>query len=763
MRKLVFYFVALLFYPTSSSFAQVAADGKTHTSVSTAADGHVTVNIAPVKTLPGVNNDTSYNTYTDFNVLKPGVTLDNTHADARTIINEVTSSNPSLLMGALDVLGPQAHVILANPNGITVNGGRFINTGGVALSTGKVSFVDRPLTPITRQRNVVLTTNRGMISIEGEGLAGVFSNLELIAKQISINAPIKNEQDLPNARVRLTGGSSTTEFDSSISVVDIDNNWSTVSENSKKEEECPNAICVNITGLGSISSSKIELAVTEEGAGVKMDGKAAATQGNFVIASNGQVEINGEVSTVGSSVINTKGEVKIAGKVEAAAENIVSSDTKVTLAKTATVSGNRTTVQSKHIALESGENDKGEWQQAHLWSINGSTRINASDELVVTGAEVLADNNAIVTAGKVTLQAVQDSKGQWHQPSIAAIDGGLVVKTTMGSIYNYGGILQGTKAIEGNADSTLGVSLISASQIENRSFSQDAVATIYGVDDGISLIAQGTIRNIAGQLNSNGRLKVHSATSDFYNIIEKSTVENEGEVEIYSRKGGSSFFRSKKIKGQRVAYGEAEIPDVSADVSADGDIEITAANTYSVGGNILSYNGAVTVNTGHFINEMEITGSAYAETSCAWLCSSRGSSNLNTHGGILQGKGDITINATGSIINRGGIVQSTEGQLIVNSPEPIIAESKEIVEFIRMDRGMFNDDYVRFLRYDQGGSFIANMGKLSIKSLSPVQLDGGTITAKEQEIENGVNTIRTPSDRPSSASGGGIGALGGVF
>lgn len=762
MRKSVVYFLICLLWPMVTQ-AQVAADGKTKTSVSTGADGHITVNIAPVKNLPGVNNDISHNTYSDFNVLKPGVTLDNTYADARTIVNEVTSSNPSLIMGTLDVLGPQAHVILANPNGITVNGGRFINTGGVALSTGKVSFVDRALTPITRQRNVVLTTNHGMIRVEGEGLAGVFSNLELIAKQIYIDAPITNEQTLANARVRLTGGSSTTEFDSSISVVDIDNNWSTVSENSKKDEDCPNAICVNITGLGSMTSSKIEIAVTEDGAGVKMDGKAAATQGNFVIASNGEVEINGDVNTVGSSIINSKGAIKIAGKVQAASENVVASESKITLAKTATVSGNHTTVQSKTIALESGENAQGEWQQAHLWSINGSTHINASDALEVTGAEILADNNAIVNAGKVTLRAVQDSKGIWHQPSMAAIDGGLLVKTTTGGIRNYGGILQGTKAIAGNEDSTLGVSLISAGQIENRSLARDAIATIYGVDDGISLTAAGSIRNIAGQLTSNGALKVHSTTGDFYTMIEKTAVENEGEVESYSRKGGSSFFRSKKINGQRVAFGEASIPDVSADISAEGDIDIIAANTYNVGGNILSQNGKITLTTGNFIHEMEITGSAYQETACAWLCRSKGSSNLNTHGGILQAKGDVTINATGSVINRGGIVQSTEGQLIVNSPNPIIAESKEIVEFIRMDRGIFNDDYIRFLRYDQGGSFIANMGRLSIHSLAPVQLDGGTVSGKEEDIPQGVNVIRTANDRPSSTSGGGIGALGGIF
>jgi len=57
--------------------------------------------------------------------------------NARLILNEVTSTNPSFLQAPIAVVGPRAHFILANPNGITVDGGSLVNPGNVALSSNR--------------------------------------------------------------------------------------------------------------------------------------------------------------------------------------------------------------------------------------------------------------------------------------------------------------------------------------------------------------------------------------------------------------------------------------------------------------------------------------------------------------------------------------------------------------------------------------------------------------------------------------------------
>ena len=118
--------------------AQVTPDGSTNTST-TDSGGVFLINIAaPVS---GISN----NTYSDFNVSASGVTLNNDVSNpnitvgnrANIIVNQVMGSNPSLLEGVLRVQGNGAAIILANPNGITCNGCRFITSAGrVDLVTG---------------------------------------------------------------------------------------------------------------------------------------------------------------------------------------------------------------------------------------------------------------------------------------------------------------------------------------------------------------------------------------------------------------------------------------------------------------------------------------------------------------------------------------------------------------------------------------------------------------------------------------------------
>lgn len=175
--------VLLAAAPLGASAAGIAIDGGTATTVSTAANGHQTVNIAP--TVAGVSN----NTYSSFNVDAAGASLNNVGINARTIVNQVTSTNSSIISGRIDVLGSRANVILANPNGITVNGGSFVNTGRVALTTGHVSFKDTVPVAGIPERDIVLDTSTGTIVVGPQGLASALIGLDLIAKNVQINGP----------------------------------------------------------------------------------------------------------------------------------------------------------------------------------------------------------------------------------------------------------------------------------------------------------------------------------------------------------------------------------------------------------------------------------------------------------------------------------------------------------------------------------------------------------------------------------------------
>ena len=96
-------------------------------------NNQTTIDIAPVN-----NHGVSYNSYNSFNVDKNGVTFNNQTAGAGLIINEVVTDQKSHLNGNMHVDGPKAHLIIANPNGITCNGCSVSGADQLTLAGGKI-------------------------------------------------------------------------------------------------------------------------------------------------------------------------------------------------------------------------------------------------------------------------------------------------------------------------------------------------------------------------------------------------------------------------------------------------------------------------------------------------------------------------------------------------------------------------------------------------------------------------------------------------
>lgn len=127
------------------------AEARHQPQVEETANGIPLVNI----TAPS-SGGVSRNEYETFNVPDKGAILNNSYTLSKTelagyvqgnnnmaerpakiIVNEVTGAGSTSMDGFLEVAGNRADVVIANPNGITVNGGGFINTGKAFLTTGK--------------------------------------------------------------------------------------------------------------------------------------------------------------------------------------------------------------------------------------------------------------------------------------------------------------------------------------------------------------------------------------------------------------------------------------------------------------------------------------------------------------------------------------------------------------------------------------------------------------------------------------------------
>lgn len=144
----------------------------------------------------------SHNKFSDFNVNPIGLILNNATAitstqlggmvqgnanlgttPARVILNEVTGTSRTLLRGFTEVAGHSADVIVANPNGITVNGGGFINTPRATLTTGTPNYIGGVYSGVN--------VRGGDILIEGDGMvADNIDRVDLYTKTLQLNAKI---------------------------------------------------------------------------------------------------------------------------------------------------------------------------------------------------------------------------------------------------------------------------------------------------------------------------------------------------------------------------------------------------------------------------------------------------------------------------------------------------------------------------------------------------------------------------------------------
>ncbi|WP_345539818.1 filamentous hemagglutinin N-terminal domain-containing protein, partial [Variovorax defluvii] len=103
---------------------------------------------------------------------------------ARVIVNEVSSSNPSLVNGPVEIAGQRAEFILANPSGISVNGGTFINAAGVTLTTGAPQY-----NAAGGLDSYVVRS--GQVHLDGLGLdASKADYAAILARAVQINAAL---------------------------------------------------------------------------------------------------------------------------------------------------------------------------------------------------------------------------------------------------------------------------------------------------------------------------------------------------------------------------------------------------------------------------------------------------------------------------------------------------------------------------------------------------------------------------------------------
>nr|WP_232429194.1 filamentous hemagglutinin N-terminal domain-containing protein [Burkholderia ubonensis] len=679
--------------PRCALAAGIVPDGGTATSVSLAPDGRQLVNLAPA--VAGVSS----NTYSSFNVTAAGATLNNTGINARTIVNQVTSTNPSLIQGEIAVAGPRANVVLANPNGITVNGGSFVNTGHVALSTGNVSFNDVQIAPGVIQRNVVLDTATGAIVVGPGGLESALIGLDLIAKTIRIDGPVHNTYTSPTAGVRLLAGTSQVTLDTGLSPTDDKHEWLTRS--ATMNPDTASSYAIDITAAGSLTSGRVQLIVTDRGPGVRSAGPLNASLGDFLLASNGNVELS-----------NTK--IDVAQDFSMTAQGgIVLTDTQV--------------------------------------KVNAGKAILATDgALTFAGSSLLASGSVKLSGAGIAL----NPDGAMVGSTVASSQSGVVLKSTA-DIVNVGSLVQGQAAIDADTDSAGAVTLNAAGRILNQSLPQSRLGILFGVQGDVSLTAGGDVVNRNARILSNRNVSV-IAGGDLNNVVDHDSGVQNGAVVGFSERGGRFLIFRHRSDGFTVDYGSLADASKLAYITADaGNVTVRAANVTNIGGSILSNGGAIDIAArDNLLTQAVFTGQASFRRSCFVFCSSSASSNVQAFGGVIEANTDITLKAGKQITNTGGTVLAL-GNLTLDAPKTL-AQGVPGYTAINRDHDLkawFGNRWAAIYAADTGGIFTGGSGK--VRLTGEADIEGGAFNAPGGiAAAGGVVTIRAPRREPLTIGNG---------
>ncbi|WP_158608788.1 filamentous hemagglutinin N-terminal domain-containing protein [Neisseria weixii] len=260
----------------------------------------------------------SINQYQQFDVNNKGAILNNSRGhtqtqlggwiqgnpwlaggQARIIVNQVNSANPSLLNGYIEVGGRRAEVVIANPAGIQVNGAGFINASRATLTTGMPQYQAGALTGFAVQQ--------GSIGITGQGLdASQTDYTQLLSQAVKIDAPIWGKD------VRILVGQNNVSADGTVYAVNnISGSQSSTNNPSTATISSTPLYAIDTGALGGMYAGKITLISTAQQAGIRNQGQLFASAGNVAIDAKGQLSNSGTIAATNAQDANNLAEHKV--------------------------------------------------------------------------------------------------------------------------------------------------------------------------------------------------------------------------------------------------------------------------------------------------------------------------------------------------------------------------------------------------------------------------------------------------------------------
>nr|WP_276522756.1 filamentous hemagglutinin N-terminal domain-containing protein [Pseudomonas nitroreducens] len=697
-----------------------AAGGNTH--LGAAGNGVPVVNIA---TPNGAG--LSHNKFTDYNVGQNGLILNNATGKAQAtqlggiivgnpnlkggaaqkILNEVTGANPSQLRGYTEVAGQSAHVIVANPHGITCNGCGFINTPRATLTTGK------PLMDGERLRGY--DVDAGEIAIEGAGLnASNIDRFELITRSAKLNA------DLYAKQLAVVAGRNQVDAESLAATAKAD-------DGSAKPQ-----LAIDSSALGGMYAGAIRLVGTEQGVGVKLAGNMAASGGDIQIDANGQLSL-AQTSAAGSLRAKA-GDIALNGQTYAAGV--------AELSATGQLSNSQSLAAGQRVALSAAQVSNSGIVEA---GVNPDNSRNAQGDVAITaqnlrnsGSVVASRNLEANASGTLDNQRGASLRGTNTTLQAAALSNqGRVLASNALSLSgqqlgNVGGEISArTLQVQGgsldnrlglfSATQTLNLTLVGLDNSQQGSLSSRGAldAQVSGVlnnsqdgrllSEGAQHIRAGQLSNQGGLVSSQGNLAVHA------DALDNRSGRMLGDAAVALTGGRLDNRDNGRVIAQQNLQLALDSVDNAGLIQSDAALTLNARTVSNASGGRIAAKGALLAqaerleqNGGELLSEasLQVLAQQLYNRQGAWIgamndldlrvgelfnlgaeISSRGALNLvavtaDNSGGQVVGDGGLQLqverlsNRGGSLIGQNGL--SLRGAALDNSQGGLLSSQRNL-------------------------------------------------------------------------------------
>lgn len=643
------------------------------------------------------------------------------------VLNNVVGTSISKFAGLIKA--DSGKVIIANPNGILFEGGKFESLGGLVLTTKDLQAL-----------NIDSNTDFDNLDLDsfdfGDAVAVVAiadssniaaANINIISQGVYVDGSTLSSSDANGIVLSTTDGSN---FVASYKMTAEDGTSKNITFKNKSSLSVANSAMTTEDGTVKLTSDKaiyLDNATVDGNLNAKATNNIISTNGGSItgnanfVSSKGSVILNDYIKTM----LNVGGDLFIISKGQTLLDHV-------------SVKGN-TTLNASEVAIfdsifngnttitDSTDDGRGIWvQDTSMLGINVVNGMDA-DMVVLMG----------ITAGTTVVTAVND----FVRVHDSLFDGDLTIKAFTVNFGNYntkGEITAGNTTVNGdltvNAECTIGYSdTITANNIEMTS-------------EGSSILVADS-NTVKGKLISKGNITLNAEKGEVV-ALDANVANNTSEYyEYMSNKNGAGFITSNKLANAN--KGVVDLKARSVNVTTDGSLntnaDVSGNMTVNTNKNLTltgKVGGQLNANAGINVDIVDaIIGSANITAASAGIYDTTINGNSTIIDAADDGYGIFVDNSTLAGIN--DIV--SEDVIILNNNVKAGATSMKSSDYVKIHNSDFTGDVNIEANSVNLGSYTSKAvlsageinvdGALNIKSASTVGYSD-VITADSIAIES---------------------------